>query len=166
MAIGDILFGIGFFAVAHVVLFASSVTIYNAVKHYIDGLFFFTLCMLLSVMMVYKYWDSITKEDLEFSVGSKAAVLEVKTRYSPRPVRRRRTDTWDLVATAVDTEDGWRLMGLVMRVIPTTIPQAAGVSSVASVVDSTTRMDTRRREEDTTGGLYLFPLTSLLDPRR
>jgi hypothetical protein len=29
-------------------------------------------------MMVYKYWDSITKEDLEFSVGSKAAVWEVK----------------------------------------------------------------------------------------
>jgi hypothetical protein len=23
-------------------------------------LFFFTLCMLLSVMMIYKYWDSIT----------------------------------------------------------------------------------------------------------
>ena len=29
-------------------------------------------------MMVYKYWDSITKEDLEFSVGSKQAVWEVK----------------------------------------------------------------------------------------
>jgi hypothetical protein len=25
-------------------------------------------------MMVYKYWDSITKEDLEFSVSSKANV--------------------------------------------------------------------------------------------
>lgn len=76
--IGDILFGVGFFTVAQIVLFAFSVTICNAVKHYIDGLFFFTLCMLLSVMMVYKYWDSITKEDLEFSVGSKAAVWEVK----------------------------------------------------------------------------------------
>ncbi|KAG8857412.1 Chitin synthase, class 7 [Tulasnella sp. 330] len=76
--IGDILFGVGFFTVAQVVLFAFSVTICHAVKHYIDGLFFFTLCMLLSVMMVYKYWDSITKEDLEFSVGSKAAVWEVK----------------------------------------------------------------------------------------
>ena len=76
--LGDILFGLAFFAVAQVVLFAFSVTICDAVKHYIDGLFFFTLCMLLSVMMVYKYWDSITKEDLEFSVGSKAAVWEVK----------------------------------------------------------------------------------------
>jgi len=28
--------------------------------------------------MVYKYWDSITREDLEFSVGSKASVWEVK----------------------------------------------------------------------------------------
>ncbi|KAJ7246368.1 chitin synthase III catalytic subunit-domain-containing protein [Mycena rebaudengoi] len=76
--IGDIVFGAAFFAAAQVLLFGFSVTICNAIKHYIDGLFFFTLCMLLSVMMVYKYWDSITREDLEFSVGSKAAVWEVK----------------------------------------------------------------------------------------
>jgi len=76
--IGDILFGAAFFASAQVLLFGFSVTICDAIKHYLDGLFFFTLCMLLSVMMVYKYWDSITKEDLEFSVGSKAAVWEVK----------------------------------------------------------------------------------------
>ncbi|KAL0950564.1 hypothetical protein HGRIS_007366 [Hohenbuehelia grisea] len=76
--IGDIVFGAAFFTIAQVLLFAFSVTICDAIKHYIDGLFFFTLCMLLSVMMVYKYWDSITREDLEFSVGSKAAVWEVK----------------------------------------------------------------------------------------
>lgn len=29
-------------------------------------------------MMVYKYWDSITKEDLEFSVGTKQNNWEVK----------------------------------------------------------------------------------------
>jgi hypothetical protein len=52
--IGDILFGVGFFAVGCVVLFAFSVTVCDAVEHYIDGLFFFALCMLLSVMMVYK----------------------------------------------------------------------------------------------------------------
>jgi len=77
-AVGGIVFGCLFFAAAQVLLFGFSVTICNAIKHYIDGLFFFTLCMLLSVMMVYKYWDSITREDLEFSVGSKAAVWEVK----------------------------------------------------------------------------------------
>jgi len=76
--IGDIIFGTAFFAIAQILLFAFSATICNAIKHYIDGLFFFSLCMLLSVMMVYKYWDSITREDLEFSVGSKAAVWEVK----------------------------------------------------------------------------------------
>jgi len=52
--IGDILFGVGFFTVGAVVLFAFSVTVCDAVEHYIDGLFFFVLCMLLSVMMVYK----------------------------------------------------------------------------------------------------------------
>ena len=76
--IGDIAFGAAFFVAAQVLMFGFSDTICNAVSHYIDGVFFFTLCMLLSVMMVYKYWDSITKEDLEFSVGSKAAVWEVK----------------------------------------------------------------------------------------
>ena len=58
--IGDIVFGTAFYAIGQVLLFAFSVTICNAIKHYIDGLFFFTLCILLSVMMVYKYWDSIT----------------------------------------------------------------------------------------------------------
>jgi len=76
--IGDILFGTAFFAIGQVILFAFSNMICDAVKHYIDGLFLFELCILLSVMMVYKYWDSITKEDLEFSVGSKVAVWEVK----------------------------------------------------------------------------------------
>jgi hypothetical protein len=47
-------------------------------EHYIDGVFFWTLCALLTVMMVYKYYDSLTKEDLEFSVGSKQNVWEVK----------------------------------------------------------------------------------------
>ncbi|PPQ70635.1 hypothetical protein CVT24_000678 [Panaeolus cyanescens] len=76
--IGDIFFGTAFFAIGQVLLFVFSVEICDAIKHYIDGLFFYTLCVLLSVMMVYKYWDSITREDLEFSVGSKAAVWEVK----------------------------------------------------------------------------------------
>ena len=58
--IGDIIFGTAFYAGGQVLLFAFSVTICNAIQHYIDGLFFFTLCVLLSVMMFHKYWDSIT----------------------------------------------------------------------------------------------------------
>lgn len=46
--------------------------------HYVDGMFFAVICTLLSVMMVYKYWDSITKEDLEFSVSGNQNVWEVK----------------------------------------------------------------------------------------
>ncbi|KAL7418790.1 Chitin synthase, class 7 [Cryptotrichosporon argae] len=76
--IGDILFGVGFYVVGCLLLLAFSTKICDAVSHYIDGVFFFQLCMLFTVMMIYKYWDSITKEDLEFSVGSKIAVWEVK----------------------------------------------------------------------------------------
>ena len=76
--LGDILFGISFYVIGQVTLYEFSVRICDTVKHYIDGLFFGTICTLLAVMMVYKYWDSITKEDLEFSVGSKQNVWEVK----------------------------------------------------------------------------------------
>jgi len=55
--IGDVLFGVAFYVVGCVLLFAFSVTICDAVSHYIDGVFFFSLCMLFTVMMVYKYWD-------------------------------------------------------------------------------------------------------------
>ncbi|KAG7530137.1 hypothetical protein FFLO_05252 [Filobasidium floriforme] len=82
-AIGDILFGVFFYVAGVVIMIAFSNTICDAVSHYIDGVFIFTLCMLLSVMMVYKYWDSITKEDLEFSVGSKTSVWEVKDPLLP-----------------------------------------------------------------------------------
>ncbi|ORZ10399.1 chitin synthase III catalytic subunit-domain-containing protein [Absidia repens] len=76
--LGDILFGTAFFIVGQVLMYIFSVVICDQVKHYVDGLFFGTICTLLAVMMVYKYWDSITKEDLEFSVGSKQNVWEVK----------------------------------------------------------------------------------------
>lgn len=76
--LGDIVFGVMFFATGQVVLYVFSLDICDTAKHYIDGLFFGTVATLLSVMMVYKYWDSITKEDLEFSVGSKQNVWEVK----------------------------------------------------------------------------------------
>ena len=76
--IGDILFGCAFFTIGQVIQYGFSVSICDAVSHYLDGQFFAALCTLFAVMMVYKYWDSITKEDLEFSVGSKQAVWEVK----------------------------------------------------------------------------------------
>ncbi|UZJ53519.1 hypothetical protein CBS101457_002839 [Exobasidium rhododendri] len=77
-ALGDIAFGCLAFTAACVLMFGFSAEICVGVKHYIDGTFFGVLCLLFAVMMVYKYWDSITKEDLEFSVGSKQSVWEIK----------------------------------------------------------------------------------------
>ncbi|KAJ4424275.1 Chitin synthase, class 7 [Gnomoniopsis sp. IMI 355080] len=76
--LGDISFGLFFFIVGQVILYGFSDTICTAVSHYVDGLFFATICNLLAVMMVYKFWDSITKEDLEFSVGTRMNNWEVK----------------------------------------------------------------------------------------
>lgn len=64
-------FGVFFFVVGQVILYTLGSRICEGLNHYLDGMFFATLCNLLAVMMVYKYWDSITKEDLEFSVGTK-----------------------------------------------------------------------------------------------
>ncbi|OAD68334.1 hypothetical protein PHYBLDRAFT_23714 [Phycomyces blakesleeanus NRRL 1555(-)] len=69
--LGDIVFGTLFFLLGQVVMHIFSVALCEEVKHYLDGMFFGSMCNLLAVMMVYKYWDSITKEDLEFSIGSK-----------------------------------------------------------------------------------------------
>ncbi|PGH14476.1 chitin synthase export chaperone [Polytolypa hystricis UAMH7299] len=76
--LGHIAFGTLFFIAGQVILYVFSDTICEGVKHYLDGLFFTTFCNLLAVMMIYKYWDSITKEDLEFSVGVKQNNWEVK----------------------------------------------------------------------------------------
>ncbi|KAI9733185.1 MAG: Chitin synthase, class 7 [Claussenomyces sp. TS43310] len=76
--LGDIAFGTIFLIIGQVILYAFSNTICNAMAHYLDGLFFATICNLLAVMMVYKYWDSITREDLEFSVGTKLNAWEAK----------------------------------------------------------------------------------------
>ena len=52
--LGDISFGVFFFAIGQVILYVFSDTVCNAVSHYVDGLFFATICNLLAVMMVYK----------------------------------------------------------------------------------------------------------------
>ncbi|KAJ5578173.1 uncharacterized protein N7459_007137 [Penicillium hispanicum] len=76
--LGHIAFGVGVFIVGQVLLYAFSDVICNNVQHYLDGLFLATFCNLLAVMMIYKFWDSITTEDLEFSVGVKPNTWEVK----------------------------------------------------------------------------------------
>lgn len=58
--LGDISFGIFFFVIGQVILYVFSDTICDQVQHYIDGLFFATICNLLAVMMVYKVRLSLT----------------------------------------------------------------------------------------------------------
>lgn len=52
--IGDIIFGVFFFVIGQVILYALADSICEAVGHYLDGLFFATTCNLLAVMMIYK----------------------------------------------------------------------------------------------------------------
>lgn len=52
--LGDIAFGVFFFIIGQVILYAFSAKICDGVQHYFDGLFIATICNLLGVMMVYK----------------------------------------------------------------------------------------------------------------
>jgi hypothetical protein len=81
--LGGILFGLVFFLVGQVFEYTLSFSVCKSTSHYIDGTFFGTVCSLLGVMMIYKYWDSITKEDLEFSVAGKTNVWELPSENEP-----------------------------------------------------------------------------------
>lgn len=52
--LGDLAFGAFFFIVGQVLLYVLSDQICEGTSHYLDGLFFATVCNLLGVMMVYK----------------------------------------------------------------------------------------------------------------
>lgn len=66
---GSIFLGVFFFVVGQILTYALSVQICEGVKHYLDGLFFGSLCNIFTLMMVYKTWDMTTDDDLEFSVS-------------------------------------------------------------------------------------------------
>ncbi|KAI5205229.1 chitin synthase export chaperone [Aureobasidium subglaciale] len=84
--LGHIAFGIFFFVVGQVIIYAFGKAVCEGINHYMDGLVIATVCNLLAVMMIYKFWDSITKEDLEFSVGA-------------------RVNNWDLKAQLLNEEE-------------------------------------------------------------
>ena len=52
--LGDLAFGIFFFVIGQVILYVFGKRICVGISHYLDGLFFATVCNLLGVMMVYK----------------------------------------------------------------------------------------------------------------
>ena len=59
-----------FFIVGQLLVYVFNNEICNRLTHYVDGIFFGSMCNLFAIMMVYKYWDMITSEDLEFSVAN------------------------------------------------------------------------------------------------
>lgn len=77
-SLGAVVLGTLFFVFGQFILYALSQKICTNVKHYLDGLFFASLSNLFAAMMIYKYWDMITTEDLEFSVNNKESAWEVK----------------------------------------------------------------------------------------
>lgn len=52
--LGDIAFGIFFFVVGQLIVYQFGTQICEGTSHYLDGLFFATICNLLAVMMIYK----------------------------------------------------------------------------------------------------------------
>ena len=68
--LGAILLGVFFFVAGQVLTYEFSDDICRGASHYIDGLFFGSACNVFTVMMIYKFWDMITVDDLEFSVAN------------------------------------------------------------------------------------------------
>jgi hypothetical protein len=70
-ALGATLLSTIVFMVGQAALYGLSRMICVLARHFLDGLFIASLCNMFALIMVYKYWDMITTEDLEFSVNNK-----------------------------------------------------------------------------------------------
>lgn len=66
---GSIFVGVFFFICGQVLTYRFSTEICEGVNHYLDGLFFGSICNTFTYMMVYKTWDMTTDDDLEFGVS-------------------------------------------------------------------------------------------------
>ncbi|RCK60688.1 Chitin synthase export chaperone [Candida viswanathii] len=72
-SLGAILLGIFFFVAGQVIAYGFSDQICRGAAHYIDGIFIASACNVFTFMMIYKFWDMITQDDLEFSVAVEKA---------------------------------------------------------------------------------------------
>ncbi|ORY07606.1 hypothetical protein K493DRAFT_389241 [Basidiobolus meristosporus CBS 931.73] len=75
--LGGIIFAAVSFVAGQVALLLFSQEICETTSHYLDGLFLSVLCSLFAVMMIYKYWDSITRDDLEYTVDCRSDQWEL-----------------------------------------------------------------------------------------
>jgi hypothetical protein len=76
-AVLDVIVSLFFFVTGQLFHTLFSTNICTMTEHYIDGMFFGNVFTLLAVMMIYKYWDSITQEDLEFAIAGTPNKWEV-----------------------------------------------------------------------------------------
>lgn len=87
--LGNIAFGVFFFVVGQIILYVFSEPVCEGISHYMDGLFFATVCNLLGVMMVYKVSKLskpiIPPSPLIFSLPS-SSFLSYKTLITPPTV--------------------------------------------------------------------------------
>ena len=90
--LGDISFGIFFFVIGQVILYVFSDIICDQIQHYLDGLFFATICNLLAVMMVYKVRCPMKY----YRLGSANKPLVLGLHYSRRPRILRRCQATQL----------------------------------------------------------------------
>ncbi|KAI3403642.1 CHS7 [Candida oxycetoniae] len=74
-AFGSILLGVFFFVAGQILTYVFSEGICKGAAHYVDGLFFGSVCNVFTVMMIYKFWDQLTTDDLEFSVANVEQVV-------------------------------------------------------------------------------------------
>ncbi|GMM36283.1 Chs7 protein [Saccharomycopsis crataegensis] len=83
-AFGVIALSSFFFVFAQILTYSLSKVICEGCNHYLDGLFFGTLSNTLAIMMIYKYWDIITAEDLEFSVSNGESFTQMFGSYDDK----------------------------------------------------------------------------------
>ncbi len=92
--LGDITFGLFFFAAGLILMYGFGEEVCRAVKHYIDGTFFGSLCMLLAVMMVYKYWIVSRRKIWSLAWGASRRCGRLRIPFLLRRVRVRATEHW------------------------------------------------------------------------
>jgi hypothetical protein len=80
-ALGPLTMAFLWFGLGMALMWGLGVPICRATQHYLDGMFLMEICNLFSVMMIYKYWDTITREDLEYALPH---VPVAQGEFSPR----------------------------------------------------------------------------------
>ena len=128
--LGDIVFGVFFFVIGQVILYVFGDTICDGIQHYLDGLFFATICNLLAVMMVYKVRiPPLIKRSPRANENLKI-VLGFDHSRGPRVLRRRQAaQLGGQGATSRGGQARHRLPGIRVRVVglPAAVPATLAI---------------------------------------